>query len=68
MQEFEKNKKALNPLPESRSTLATHVKQCREETCNWITELDQYKKWRESQGSSILCIKGESGEFSPMSF
>ena len=62
MQEFEKNKKALNPLPDSRSALDLYVKQCEADTCRWIIDLDQYKTWRKSPNSSFLYVKGEAGE------
>lgn len=58
---FEKNKKKLNPLPDSSATYNAYRKVKHHGTCEWIFNDPKYDSWRTSEKSSILCISGEHG-------
>lgn len=59
--EFEKNKKKLNPLPSSDPTYDAYRKQKQSGTCEWVFTNAEYEKWRRSEKSAMLCIDGEHG-------
>jgi hypothetical protein len=61
-QEFEKNKKNLNPLPDSAATFTSYLSDRHPGTCEWIYGNSEFESWRSSPESGILCIDGEHGE------
>lgn len=61
-EEFDKNKKFLNPLSDSCPVFKMQIKQSKQDTCEWIFELDEYQNWRDSHVRNILSIKAESGK------
>ena len=60
LQEFEKNKEALNPHKTS-DAWAPAIDQRHPDTCQWIFGDDAYVKWRTSTGRSMLCLTGQQG-------
>ncbi|KAL9586770.1 MAG: hypothetical protein Q9203_003742 [Teloschistes exilis] len=60
LQDFEMNKKALNPWPDSRSALQAYS-QREVDTCTWISDVPEYDSWRDAPCSGLLCIQGKSG-------
>ena len=61
-QEFEKNKKLLNPLIDTTSPLDALLARRHDGTCGWLFEDEEYTDWYESDVSNMLCITGEAGE------
>ena len=62
-QEFEKNKKLLNPLANTTGPLKALLADKHDGTCGWIFEDDEYNEWYGSQVSNMLCLTGEAGRF-----
>ncbi|KAL9083000.1 MAG: hypothetical protein Q9165_008696 [Trypethelium subeluteriae] len=60
-QEFEKNKKMLNPLPDTTGSLARLLTRRHENTCEWLFEDDEYKDWSNSEAGSLISLSGEAG-------
>ena len=61
-QEFEKNKKLLNPLTNTTRPLDALLARKHEDTCEWLFDDDEYKDWYDSEVSNMLCLTGEAGE------
>ncbi|KAL8688974.1 MAG: hypothetical protein Q9218_005244 [Villophora microphyllina] len=60
LQDFDTNKKALNPWPDSLPALQVYS-QRELDTCTWIFDVPEYVAWRDSPHSDLLCIQGKSG-------
>ncbi|KAL8665296.1 MAG: hypothetical protein Q9202_002347 [Teloschistes flavicans] len=60
LQDFDMNKKALNPWPDSRSALQAYS-QREVGTCNWVFDVPEYVSWRDASYSGLLCVQGKSG-------
>lgn len=52
--EFEENKKALNPASDQTDLFEENISRREEGTCRWIFKLEEYKSWHDRAGSSIL--------------
>ena len=60
-QDFEKNKKLLNPLPDTEKTIfEEYANQRHSGTCEWPFRLGPYKDWVQSK-NGFLCLHGDSG-------
>jgi hypothetical protein len=62
IQEFEKNKKLLNPQEETIDALGEAIDRRFPDTCQWIYEQYQYKDWRSSTTNSLICLTGRQGK------
>lgn len=61
-EEFEENKKTLNPAMDQSDMLVDNLENRRERgTCQWIFGLDEYQKWHGSPESSMLWVSGAAG-------
>ena len=60
LQDYDKNKKALNPWSDTEPALKTYL-QREEGTCGWVFDTPEYVAWRDSPHSSLLCIQGQDG-------
>ncbi|KAL9606433.1 MAG: hypothetical protein Q9179_000399 [Wetmoreana sp. 5 TL-2023] len=60
LQQFDKNKKHLNPWSDSHAALQTYEKR-ESDTCEWIFDSKVYNLWRDSVHSNLLCIQGTTG-------
>ena len=60
LQDFDKNKKSLNPWPDSQAALQRYLKR-EEGTCMWIFDIPEYIAWRDSSQSGLLCVQGKDG-------
>ena len=60
LQDFEKNKKNLNPWSDSQAALQRYLKR-EEGTCMWIFDVPEYTAWRDSSQSGLLCVQGKDG-------
>ncbi|KAL8731397.1 MAG: hypothetical protein Q9181_004325 [Wetmoreana brouardii] len=60
LQQFDKNKKQLNPWSDSHATLQTYEKR-EPGTCEWIFDSKEYTSWRDSVHSNLLRIQGTTG-------
>lgn len=58
---FEDNAKRLDPTNLAETALEKHRSRREQGTCNWIFELEEYKKWRSSMESSLLWVSGVGG-------
>ena len=58
---FEDNAKRLEPTNAAETALEKHKSRREKDTCNWIFELEEYKKWRSSTESSLLWVSGVGG-------
>lgn len=62
IKEFDKNKDVLKPQDETIDALGEAIDRRFPDTCLWIFDQDQYKEWRSSNTSSLLCLTGRQGE------
>ncbi|KAL8820486.1 MAG: hypothetical protein Q9191_007508 [Dirinaria sp. TL-2023a] len=60
LQDFDKNKKILNPWSDLQQALDIYSNR-EADTCEWIFGLSEYIDWRDSPKSSLLCIQGKDG-------
>ncbi|KAI9685134.1 MAG: hypothetical protein M1822_004721 [Bathelium mastoideum] len=60
-QEFEKNKKLLNPLADTGSPIDTLLARKHDGTCDWIFKDDEFNDWYSSSVSNMFCLTGEAG-------
>src|SRR5436190_23591500 len=60
-EEFEENKKLLNPSEDQSEVWKENLERREEGTCRWIFELDEYKDWLASAESSMVWVSGKAG-------
>lgn len=59
--EFEENRKTLNPAADQTDLLEENLARREENTCRWIFDLDEYRSWHDNASSSILWVNGGPG-------
>lgn len=62
LQEWEKNKKALNPLKDTSEAFAVAIDKRHPGTCQWIFSMPEYRVWAKADDSQLLCLVGERGK------
>ena len=60
-QDFDTNKKALDPLPDVPGVLSGLLAKRYPGTTTWIFESEKYANWKASKESSGLCLIGQKG-------
>jgi ankyrin repeat protein len=60
-QDFDKNKKALDPLPDDHHLLRDLQSARYPGTTSWLLESDRFAKWKDSKQSAGLCFIGQKG-------
>ena len=60
-EEFERNKRDLNPTVDQTSLYESNLQRREEDTCMWIFEIDEYKAWYKAPKSSLLWVSGGPG-------
>ena len=60
-EEFEENKKLLNPSADQISLYAENLERREENTCKWIFEIEEYAAWFTARESSMLWVSGGPG-------
>jgi len=61
LQEFEKNKQHLKPIPNPDAPLDVARSRILEGTCTWAIHDDSFAAWRQSGMGTLLCITGQQG-------
>lgn len=61
LQDYEKIRKKLDPLPKTEQPLFAALDEQLEGTCAWLPENERYKEWLNSPVASMLCITGREG-------
>lgn len=62
LQEFEKNKGALDPEKNTSDALGKAIDERHPGTCQWIFEGPEYKEWKNSGIGGLLCLGGQEGK------